>query len=129
MKFEGIMPALVTPLRADESINTEVLERLIKYFDGKGACGFYVGGATGEGIALRTEERMVLAEAAVASTDKPCIIQVAATDYNDAIALAKAQGKGAIALRGKMIDAPIVARAERTVEMAKALGMDRREEV
>jgi len=47
----------------------------------------------------------------------------------DAIALAKAQGKGAIALRGKMIDAPIVARAERTVEMAKALGMDRREEV
>ena len=99
MKFEGIMPALVTPLREDESINTEVLARLIKYFDGKGAYGFYVGGATGEGIALRTEERMVLAEAAVASTDKPCIIQVAATDYNDAIALAKqAESAGAAAI-------------------------------
>lgn len=43
----------------------------------------------------------------------------------DAIALAKKQGKGAIALRGKMIDAPIVARAERTIEAAKALGFDR----
>ena len=46
-----------------------------------------------------------------------------------AIALAKKQGKGAIALRGKMIDAPIVMRAERTIAMAEALGLGRREEV
>ena len=43
----------------------------------------------------------------------------------DAIELAKQQGKGAIALHGKMIDAPIVARAQRTIDMAKALGMGR----
>ncbi len=43
----------------------------------------------------------------------------------DAIERAKAEGKGAIALRGKMIDAPIVARAERTIEMARALGIER----
>ena len=43
----------------------------------------------------------------------------------DAIALAKSQGKGAIALHGKMIDAPIVARAQRTIDMAKALGLGR----
>ena len=41
----------------------------------------------------------------------------------DAIALAKQQGKGAIALRGKMIDAPIVSRAKRTIAMAEALGL------
>ena len=46
----------------------------------------------------------------------------------DAIALAKQQGKGAIALRGKMIDAPIVARAERTIAMAEALGLGRGEQ-
>ena len=46
----------------------------------------------------------------------------------DAINLAKAQGKGAISLRGKMIDAPIVARAERTIAMAQALGLAREEE-
>ena len=43
----------------------------------------------------------------------------------DAIALAKAQGKGAISLRGKMIDAPIVSRAEQTIAMAVALGLGR----
>ena len=48
-----------------------------------------------------------------------------AYEVMDAIALAKSQGKGAIALHGKMIDAPIVARAERTIAMAQALGMER----
>ena len=56
---------------------------------------------------------------------------VAEIDYAyeviEAINLAKAQGKGAISLRGKMIDAPIVARAERTIAMAAALGMARGE--
>lgn len=43
----------------------------------------------------------------------------------EAIEEAARQGKGAIALRGKMIDAPIVARARRTIEMAEALGLGR----
>lgn len=48
-----------------------------------------------------------------------------AYEVMEAIELAKRQGKGAIALHGKMIDAPIVARAQRTIDMAKALGMGR----
>ena len=48
-----------------------------------------------------------------------------AYEVMEVIKLAKEQGKGAIALHGKMIDAPIVARAERTIEMAKALGLDK----
>ncbi len=48
-----------------------------------------------------------------------------AYEVMDAIRFAKEQGKGAIALHGKMIDAPIVARAERTIAMAQALGIDR----
>ena len=48
-----------------------------------------------------------------------------AYEVMEAIKLAKAQGKGAIALHGKMIDAPIVARAQRTIAMAQALGMER----
>ena len=43
----------------------------------------------------------------------------------DAITLAKQQGKGAISLRGKMIDAPIVTRAQQTIAMANALGLGR----
>ncbi len=48
-----------------------------------------------------------------------------AYEVMEAIALAKQQGKGAIALHGKMIDAPIVARAQQTISMAEALGMER----
>ena len=50
-----------------------------------------------------------------------------AYEVMDAIALAKAQGKGAISLKGKMIDAPIVTRAEQTIAMATALGLGRSE--
>jgi len=48
-----------------------------------------------------------------------------AYEVMEAIALAKEQGKGAISLHGKMIDAPIVARAQQTIAMAQALGMER----
>ena len=91
MKFEGIMPALVTPLNADESINVDVLRALIKHLLDKDADGFYIGGATGEGLAIRTEERMILAEESIAAVDhkKPCIVQIASMDFGDAIALAK----------------------------------------
>jgi len=52
-----------------------------------------------------------------------------AYEVMEAIALAKKQGKGAIALHGKMIDAPIVTRAQRTIAMAEALGLSGREKV
>ncbi len=48
-----------------------------------------------------------------------------AYEVMEAIALAKEQGKGAISLHGKMIDAPIVNRAKQTIAMAEALGMER----
>ena len=50
-----------------------------------------------------------------------------AYEVMDAIAEAERQGKGAIALHGKMIDAPIVARARRTIDMAAQLGLGREE--
>ena len=44
-----------------------------------------------------------------------------AYEVMEAIEEAKRQGKGAISLRGKMIDAPIVERARRVLEMAKQI--------
>lgn len=91
MKFQGIMPALVSPLNEDESINVKVLGQLLEYLISKKADGFYIGGATGEGLALKTEERMILAEESIKIINKrvPAIIQIAAMDFNDAITLAK----------------------------------------
>lgn len=45
-----------------------------------------------------------------------------AYEVMEIIKVAKEQGKGAISLHGKMIDAPIVERARQTIEMAEAMG-------
>ena len=50
-----------------------------------------------------------------------------AYEVMEAIRVAKEQGKGAIALYGKMIDAPIVARAEQTIAAAREMGLGREE--
>ena len=91
IKFEGIMPALITPLDADERINVKVLNALLENLIEKGADGFYIGGATGEGLKLRTEERMILAEESIKTIKGrvPSIIQVASMNFNDAVALTK----------------------------------------
>ena len=47
-----------------------------------------------------------------------------AQDVFEAIRLGKEQGKGAVSLRGKMIDKPIVERARQTLEAAKQLGLE-----
>jgi len=48
-----------------------------------------------------------------------------AYEVMEAIRVAKEQGKGAISLYGKMIDAPIVARAQQTIAMAEEMGIRR----
>ena len=65
MKFKGAIPALATPLNADETLNVQVLEKLMNYLMEKGAESFYIGGATGEGLSLAKEERIKLTEEAV----------------------------------------------------------------
>ena len=48
-----------------------------------------------------------------------------AYEVMEAIRIGKEEGKGAVSLRGKMIDAPIVARAQQTIDAAIALGLGR----
>ena len=91
MKFQGIMPALATPLNEDESVNLFVLRELVEFFLNKGANGFYLAGATGEGLAIAPEQRRLLAETAVRQVGGrvPCIVQVDSTDFSEVIRLAK----------------------------------------
>lgn len=100
MKFTGVIPALVTPLDKDENLNADVLKKLMADLIEQGADGFYVGGATGEGIALRGEVREQLAvESVKAAQGKPCILHIASTDYSEAKRLAKqAERAGAQAI-------------------------------
>lgn len=56
--FQGVYAALMTPFRADGSIDFEALKRLADHCIDAGLTGLYVGGSTGEGFLLTEEERM-----------------------------------------------------------------------
>ena len=95
------MPALITPLNADETINVPVLQKQLADLMEEGADGFYIGGATGEGIALTAEARKVLAEEAIKFVNHrvPCIVHIASVNFAEAIELAKhAEAVGADAI-------------------------------
>ena len=69
-RFKGVIPALVSPLDENERINVPVLRRLIEDLLAKGVDGFYLCGATGEGLALSVEERTAILEEAKARLRK-----------------------------------------------------------
>ncbi|MBO4297247.1 MAG: dihydrodipicolinate synthase family protein [Clostridia bacterium] len=60
--FTGIMPALVSPVNEDGTIREKQLRHLVRDLSQTGITGFYLCGATGEGIAMAPERRMELVE-------------------------------------------------------------------
>ena len=58
MKFEGIIPPVITPLHDDHSIDEDGFATVIEYMLDKGVYGIIVGGTTGEFYALSPEERV-----------------------------------------------------------------------
>lgn len=92
IKFEGILPALVTAFEADnKSINTESTKKIIDLHLEQGANGFYILGGTGEGLVMAREEREFMCEFAVKYINKrkPVINHIAAMNLNEAVELAK----------------------------------------
>ena len=92
IKFEGIMPAIVTPLKEDNrTVNEQVTKDLIDLHLKQGASGFYILGSTGEGIVMSREERERMCEISVKHVNgrKPVICHIASINYNEMIELAK----------------------------------------
>lgn len=101
MKFTGVMPALITPLNAQGKLNKPVLKKLMEDLMAQGADGFYLGGATGEGIIVSTQVHKELTAEAIkiANGSVPCIVHVARMNYEEMLELAKhAQESGADAI-------------------------------
>ena len=55
--IKGIIPAFITPFKADGSLNTDAAKSHALRLIEKGADSLYVGGSSGEMILLSTEER------------------------------------------------------------------------
>ena len=89
-RFEGVWPALVTPLTGSEELNVDVTRQLIDHLIEAGIGGLYVCGGTGEGILLPLDLRKDMAQVTIeqASGRVPVIVHVGATATADALLLA-----------------------------------------
>ncbi|MCB0827140.1 MAG: dihydrodipicolinate synthase family protein, partial [Armatimonadetes bacterium] len=60
-QFEGIYTPLVTPYKADESIDFDALSDVIEFLISKGVHGLISGGSTGENYTQTVAERIEIA--------------------------------------------------------------------
>jgi N-acetylneuraminate lyase len=90
-RFTGIWPALVTPLTVDGRIDVQAAEQLIECLLASGVAGFYVCGATGEGVLLATDLRREMAEVVIGAVAGrvPVMIHVGALTTDAASELAQ----------------------------------------
>ncbi len=88
----GAYAALVTPYKADGSVNEEMIERIVEFGLANGLRGFYLTGSTGEGFLLSNEERIRVYKRAVAAARgrAKLIAHVGCLATDDAVALARA---------------------------------------
>ena len=125
IKFKGVLPALLTPVNEAGDLNVKGLEQLIEKLLTEGADGFYVGGATGEGIILDSTvaKDLIRETMRIVAGRVPCIFHVARTNFREALELARyAEAQGAAAISAippiffKYTDDDIVAYYKRLAE-------------
>lgn len=91
MNTGGILPALVTPLTSDQTLNIPALERLLERVYAAGVDGVYVCGSTGEGLVLPSGLRRTIVEVAVRNSPrgKQVIAHIGAWSVEEAQSLAR----------------------------------------
>ncbi|HZG76024.1 MAG TPA: 4-hydroxy-tetrahydrodipicolinate synthase [Paenibacillus sp.] len=65
LKPEGIIPAMVTPLREDQTLNEAMLRRLVRRYIAAGVHGLFCLGTNGEFFSLSFEEKLRVTEIVV----------------------------------------------------------------
>lgn len=101
VKLGGILPALITPLHADRTLNTKALEKLLERVYGAGVDGVYLCGSTGEGMLLGEAARRVILEIAMRNSPvgKHVVVHVGAWCFEESHSLARhAESVGASAI-------------------------------
>ena len=101
MELRGIIPPLVTPFRPDETLDEEALRAEVRYMIEQASVhGIVIGGSTGEGHTLTTEELRQAVGAALEEADGrvPVIAGIIVNSTRQAIERARA-----------LADLPIVA--------------------
>ena len=78
--FGRILPAMVTPMKADGSVDFEAAQKLAKQLVADGADGLVVNGTTGESPTTHMEEKVELVQAVKEVVDVPVISGAGSND-------------------------------------------------
>ncbi len=93
MKIQGIVPPMATPFKEDETVDEAALRAEVEYLIGSaGVHGLAVGGSTGEGHTLTTDElrRLVGSAVEVAAGRAPVIAGIIVDSTRQALEKARA---------------------------------------
>jgi len=87
MNWQGVIPAITTPFKADLSVDHEFLARHAGWLVENGCTGVVALGSLGEGAALRVEERRAVLDTCVATlSGRASVVSgVAATSTREAV--------------------------------------------
>ena len=90
-RFQGILPATITPFDTEGKFRADSFERLLERCYAAGVDGVYVCGQTGEGLQQSTEQRKRVAEVAVKHSpkDKTIIVHTGAMCTAEAVDLTR----------------------------------------
>ena len=125
IKFEGIMPPLLTPFTSDEKLDEEALRNEIQYMLDAGVHGLTVCGSTGEGYSMPPEEirRITSITKEEANSKVPVITGIIADSTNIALSLGMAaKNAGADALMVTPVHYVFLPTDEGTIHYFKQIG-------
>jgi 1-pyrroline-4-hydroxy-2-carboxylate deaminase len=109
--FRGVLPAITTPFRADDTVDHDALARHARWLVDAGCGGVIPLGSLGEGATLDADEKVAILQTLVpACAPAPVLPGIAATSTRQAVGLARAAERAGC--RGLMVLPAYVHRGE-----------------
>ncbi len=89
--LRGIVPPLITPLRAEDELDVAGLERLVEHLVTGGVAGLFILGTTGEGpdLSHRLREELVTRACRLVAGRVPVLVGITDTAFVETVALAR----------------------------------------
>lgn len=89
-RLQGIVPPLITPLRARDELDQEGLERLIEHVIDGGVSGIFILGTTGEAPSLsyRLRRELITATTRLVAKRVPVLVGVTDTAFVESVSIA-----------------------------------------
>lgn len=89
--FQGVWPAMFTPVLGNGELNPKELEKIIELLISEGVDGLYLLGSTGQGFLFSEKQRRNITETTleIVNNRLPVMVQVGAMNTDESVRLAK----------------------------------------